>query len=95
MAGQSSQQQREGAVIMETEDKKPHQNCSCSRNRKCAFHAGQIKQMQRVARPVIDAQKVTVGIEELRARYAKPEAEQVHTRPAAPRRRQQPSRWSK
>lgn len=47
---------------------KPHQGCSCSRNRKCAFYAGQIKQMQKVAKPVIDAHKVTMGIEELRAR---------------------------
>lgn len=52
---------------------KPHEACSCSRNRKCAFHAGQLKRMEKVAKPLHDAQKVQMGIEELRARYAKPE----------------------
>lgn len=50
----------------------PHQGCSCSRKRKCAFHQAQIKRMEKVAKPLHDAKKVSVGIEELRARYAKP-----------------------
>lgn len=54
-----------------TEAVHPHQACSCSRTRKCAFHAAQVKRMAKVAKPLHDAQKVAVGIEELRARYGK------------------------
>lgn len=45
--------------------------CSCSRNRKCAFHAAQTKKLMRVAKPLHDAQKVEMGIEALRAKYSK------------------------
>ena len=45
--------------------------CACSRNRKCAFHRAQQKKLQRVAKPMMDAERVRVGIEELRARYGK------------------------
>lgn len=46
--------------------------CACSRNRQCAFHRAQTKKLERVAQPLHDAQKVQMGIEELRRRYAKP-----------------------
>lgn len=52
---------------------KPHQGCSCSKNRKCAFHTAQVKRMNRVAKPLHDAQKVAMGLEELRSKYARPE----------------------
>lgn len=56
-----------------TEDRAAHEGCACSKNRPCAFHRGQAKQMAKVAKPLHDKQKVEMGIEELRARYAKPE----------------------
>lgn len=61
--------------------------CACSRNRQCAFHKAQTKKMMRVAKPLHDAQKVEMGIEELRARYAKPAGHQRPNFPTPPRRR--------
>lgn len=48
---------------------RPDQGCSCSRNRKCAFHTAQINKLERVAKPVHDRQKVAAGIEALRRKY--------------------------
>lgn len=56
--------------------------CACSRNRQCAFHRAQTKKLERVAKPLHDKQKVEMGIEGLRAKYARPEAA---PKPAAPR----------
>lgn len=58
--------------------------CVCSRNRQCGFHRAQTKKLQRVAKPLHDAQKVQVGIEDLRAKYAKPQPVKRPI-PAAPR----------
>lgn len=65
--------------------------CACSRNRQCAFHKAQTKKMMRVAKPLHDAQKVEMGIEELRVKYAKPQPVKRQI-PAAPRTR---NGWSK
>lgn len=43
--------------------------CACSRNRQCAFHRAQTKKLERVAQPVIERQKVEMGIDALRAKY--------------------------
>lgn len=48
--------------------------CACSRNRLCGFHKAQQKKIERVAKPLHDAQKVQVGIEDLRAKYGKTES---------------------
>lgn len=50
-----------------------HKKCSCSRNRQCALHQAQMKALRRKAKETHDHERVQVGIEELRARYAKPE----------------------
>lgn len=46
--------------------------CACSRNRPCGFHKAQQKKLERVAKPLHDKQKLEMGIEDLRAKYAKP-----------------------
>ena len=74
-------------------DAKPHESCACSRNRTCAFHRAQQKKVERLAQPVIDAQKVQMGIEELRARYAKPKPAPTPAQFA--RRPSRTNQWSK
>lgn len=54
--------------------KAAHEECACSRNRQCAFHRAQTKKLERVAQPLHDKKKVQVGIEDLRAKYGKPES---------------------
>lgn len=73
-------------------DLKPHQACACSRTRTCAFHRSQQKKVERLAQPVIDAQKVNMGIEDLRAKYAKPEPA---PRPQPPRRSSKSNGWKR
>lgn len=58
--------------------------CACSRNRPCGFHKAQQKKLMRVAKPLHDAQKVQMGIEDLRAKYGKPQPVKRPV-PAAPR----------
>ena len=43
--------------------------CACSRNRQCGIHRAQTKRMERVAKPMLDQQKVAEGIEALREKY--------------------------
>lgn len=49
-----------------------HEQCACSRNRQCALHRAQARKRAKVAEEVHASAKVQMGIEELRARYAKP-----------------------
>lgn len=49
-----------------------HEQCSCSRNRQCALHRAEARERARVAEKVHEATKVQMGIEDLRAKYAKP-----------------------
>lgn len=54
----------------------PHEACSCSRNRKCAFHTAQLKKVERVADHLHTQQKVQMGIEALREKYGKEKGHQ-------------------
>lgn len=68
-----------------SEPLKPHQACACSKTRPCAFHKAQQKKLERVAKPLHDKQKVEMGIEELRARYARPHSRAEYETTPPPR----------
>lgn len=79
-------------------EKSAHESCACSRNRQCAFHRAQAKKMQRVEEASFAQQKVEMGIEELRARYAKPKPAPTPSqfaRQHQPRRNHVSRGWSK
>lgn len=55
-----------------TDTEQAHKKCSCSRNRQCALHQQQMRALRRNAQETHDRERVQIGIEELRAKYAKP-----------------------
>lgn len=56
---------------MSVKDENGKKICACSRNRQCALHAKQMKALRMKAQETHDKEKVTVGIEALRAKYSR------------------------